>query len=126
MWPGQASGYSPFQNWLGPYLHKGRMRKGAVIFGCQPPITLSSRLSLAFLYIQHVSWLAYQKWIYLQLSWDQDVEDSVCWLPYKRVLWLDQKHWSPKSPLDLSEGLHSCLMFGIRCITTNYFVIIIS
>ena len=91
-----------------------------------PPLLFHPDFLLFSLFIQHVPWLAYQKWIYLWLSWDQDVEDSGCWLPHKRVLWLDQKHWSPKSPLGLSEGLHSCLMFRVRCITTNYLIIIVS
>lgn len=45
------------------------------------------------------------------------------WLPRvnKTMSFLAWKHWSPKF-----QGLHSCLIFKIRWITTNYVVIIMS
>lgn len=68
------------------------------------------------------------KLIYLWLSWECDVEEGGGLLPGvdQRLSWRSRKYQSPKSPLGMSEGLHSCLTFGVGWIITNYFVIIMS
>ena len=126
---GRPKGQRSLQNWLPPHLHKHPLRKGAVTFGGQPPSSFMRAFSCFSPFIQHISWLVH--------SWNR----YICgfpgrvmlkrvggWLPGvdQRVSWFFRKHWSLKSPLGLSEGLHSCLMFGVGCIITNYFVIIMS
>lgn len=88
-------------------------------------ITTSSCFSLC---IQHGSWLAcFRNGYACGFPGIMMLKTVVVGFPKViRVSWLAQKRRSPQSPSGLSEGLHSCLMFRIRYITTNYVVIIMS
>lgn len=58
------------------------VKKGAVVFGGQPPVAFSSGLFLLFFsYPPCTSASMFLKWIYLWFSWERDVEEGGCWLP---------------------------------------------